>query len=432
MNQIIPVIRKENEVFIFENYDTIKSWLTEGCKEYLEKEYSHLSDALDDKEILDGIKKSIKTVQEEIKEPYADVEKKLDDLLKIIQAPISRITKLKQEIEYKEKEERIKEYAKTFSADLGVYADKVLSSDSFFEHQWLTTKFGDKKWHEAVSDKITAITKDLNTINNIGGSNTNALLARYYETLSLNNVEEYLENLNASETGEVNVLEDNDAVVGYKVLKIFGTNQQISQIMDEIRLLGLDYEEIEDNMPKEFKEITEPDFDSFVAFDIETSGSEGAARDALPSDITEIGAVKVIDGKIVETFSQLSNPGRPILPRIERLTGITNEMVADKPSVNEVIKLFKDFCCDLPLVGHNIKSMDLYYISAAAKRNGIEFSNQYFDTYLYAKRFKEENDWDNVKLEYLAGQFGIKDESHHRAYNDAEVNVAVYYKLKEM
>ena len=54
------------------------------------------------------------------------------------------------------------------------------------------------------------------------------------------------------------------------------------------------------------------------------------------------------------------------------------------------------------------------------------------DSYLYAKKFKDEKGWDNVKLEYLAGQFGIKDESHHRACNDAEVNVDVYFKLRNL
>ena len=87
--------------------------------------------------MLDGIKKSLKEVQKQIKEPYADVEKKLDDLIKILQEPISRITKLKQELEYKQKAERIMEYAKIFVPDPGAYADKILSSESFFEHQWL-------------------------------------------------------------------------------------------------------------------------------------------------------------------------------------------------------------------------------------------------------------------------------------------------------
>ena len=233
-------------------------------------------------------------------------------------------------------------------------------------------------------------------------------------------------------SGNLDELSDNDITVGYKILKIYGTNKQMSQVLDELTLLNVEYEEIEDGMPKDFEEITEPVMDSFVAFDIETSGTSGAAYDDLPSEITEIGAVKVVNGEVISTFSELCNPGRKITRRVEQLTHITNEMVKDKPSVNEVIKQFREFCSDLPLVGHNIKSMDLHYISTAAKRNGIEFANPYFDTYLYAKRFKDQMGWENLKLEYLAGQFGIKDESHHRAYNDAEVNVAVYFKLKEM
>ena len=431
MHEIVPVIKKENDVFVLENYDLLKTWLSEGCSEYLHKEYKDIDEALKDKEVLDGIKKSLKDVQKQIKEPYDDVEKKLDDLIKILQEPLTRITKLKQELEYKQKAEKIMDYARIFVPDLGAYAEKILSSGSFLEHQWLTAKFSEKKWRDAVGDKISSIIKDLNTINNVGGKDVNALLARYYETLSLDNTEEYLKNLNETRPQQLETREEEDKVVGYKILKIYGTHSQMSQVLDELDLLGLDYEEIEDGMPKEFEEIKTPDMDSFIAFDIETSGSEGATYNGLPSDITEIGAVKVIDGHITETFSELCNPGRQILPRIERLTGITNEMVADKPSVNEVIKQFKEFCGDLPLVGHNIRSMDLRYISAAVKRNGIDFSNKYFDTYLYAKKFKESKDWDNVKLEYLAGQYGIRDDSHHRAYNDAQVNAAVYFKLKE-
>ena len=430
MNDIIPVIRREDGILFFDNYDALKSWLTAGAKDYLKKEYSSIAEALYDKKELETVKEKLKEVKEDINKPYADVNAKLDELLKIIQEPLSRINKYKKEYERIEKEIRIKTYIYGHSDVLGAYKDKIADSAAFIEDEWFTVKFTDKKWKDAVDAKMATIVQDINTIYNIGGDHKNALLARYYETLSLDNAKEYLENLKSDVSGNLETVNDYDKTIGYKVLKIYGTSRQMSQVLDELDLLNLEYEELEDGMPQEFKEILVPEMDSFVAFDIETSGSEGAVNDALPSDITEIGAVKVINGKIIETFSELCNPGRPIMPRIARLTGITNEMVADKPSVNEIIKQFKDFCGDLPLVGHNIKSMDLHYISAAAKRNGIEFSNRFFDTYLYAKRFKEAKGWDNVKLEYLAGQYGIRDESHHRACNDAEVNVAVYYKLK--
>ena len=91
MHEIIPVVNKDNDVFVLKNYDQLKQWLTQGCQEYLSKEYNSLSEAEDDKELLEGIKNSLNNTLDEIKEPYADVEKKLEDLIKIIQEPISRI-----------------------------------------------------------------------------------------------------------------------------------------------------------------------------------------------------------------------------------------------------------------------------------------------------------------------------------------------------
>ena len=58
--------------------------------------------------------------------------------------------------------------------------------------------------------------------------------------------------------------------------------------------------------------------------------------------------------------------------------------------------------------------------------------NPFFDTYLYAKRFKDAQGWENVKLEYLSGVFGIEQNAAHRAWCDAEANVGVYFKLKEL
>ena len=432
MNELIPVIRRENGVSVFENYDAFRSWLSKGAEEYMIKEYTSVDEALQDMEVLDDIKNRLNEIKADINKPVADVNKQLDELLKIIQKPITRINSIKRENSKAEKTAKILQYAMSSSEPLGAYAGRVIGSESFIEDDWLTTKYSEKKWKDAVDAKISTAVKDINTINNTGGEHKAALLARYYETLSMENTKQYLENLGAGTEGNLQETGDDDNVVGYKVLKIYGTRRQMSQILDELELLGLDYEEVEDGMPRDFEEITEPVMDSFVAFDIETSGTNGAAHNDAPAEITEIGAVKVINGEIVSRFDELCNPGRTITKQVEALTHITNEMVKDKPSVDVVIKLFKDYCGDLPLVGHNIRSMDLHYISAAAKRNGIEFSNKFFDTYLYAKKFKDEKGWENVKLEYLAGQFGIKDESHHRACNDAEVNVDVYFKLRNL
>ena len=185
-------------------------------------------------------------------------------------------------------------------------------------------------------------------------------------------------------------------------------------------------------MPGNLEELTVPVFDSFVAFDIETSGTFGAAKGDAPSEITEIGAVKVENGEIVSRFTSLCNPGRKITPIATKVTHITDAMVASEPPVDVVIRLFAEFVGDSILVGHNIKSSDLHYITTAANRAGVAFENQFFDTYLYAKTLKEQQNWENVKLEYLSKVFGITQNEAHRAWCDAEANVDVYFKLKEL
>ena len=179
-------------------------------------------------------------------------------------------------------------------------------------------------------------------------------------------------------------------------------------------------------------ERTAPDFDSFVCFDLETSGTYGAANGDAPAEITEIGAVRVVNGEITETFSQLVNPGRKILPRISRITGITDAMVSDQPDVETALRSFADFVGDSILVGHNIKSSDLYYIDRAAKRAGIRLENPFFDTYRFARTLKEAQGWENVKLEYLSEALGIDQPAAHRAWCDAQAHAVLYGKLKAL
>ena len=83
--------------------------------------------------------------------------------------------------------------------------------------------------------------------------------------------------------------------------------------------------------------------------------------------------MKVVNGVVVDKVDWLCNPGRKIVPRIARLTHITDEMVENEPSVAEIIRMFVDYVGDLPVVGHNIRSSDLHYISKAAKKAGIAF-----------------------------------------------------------
>ena len=142
--------------------------------------------------------------------------------------------------------------------------------------------------------------------------------------------------------------------------------------------------------------------------------------------------MKVENGKVVSRFSSLCNPGRKITPIATKVTHLTDAMVASEPPVDVVIRQFAEFAEGYILVGHYIKSSDLHYITTAANRAGVAFENKFFDTYLYAKTLKEQQGWENVKLEYLSKVFGITQNEAHRAWCDAEANVGVYFKLKEL
>lgn len=426
----VEVVQKESEI-VFANYEAVKKWISDGVAEFEGKEYTNPDEASKDREVLETVKNKLKAVQEELRSPYAKADKQLDDLLKIIQKPLSVINKYEKELKQNAKKQQIMSFAEGVLAGIENNSDKIISSKAFFDDDWLKATYTDKKWKDAVTEKIASISRDLTSISRTAGEKKAEMLAVYYETLSMDSIKNFVNNI-SSETSDIKEAEDTDKVIGHKVIKVYGTSSQMSQIFDELELMGIDFEEIEDGMPKEQEELLEPSFDSFVAFDIEHSGTYGAAYGDGPAEITEIGAVKVVNGKAVDQIDLLMNPGRKITKRNEQLTRITNEMVENEPPVSVRIKEFKDFVGDMILVGHNIKSVDLPFINLAGKKNGIAFENQFFDTCIYAKKFKEAKSWDNVKLEYLAGQFGIEDPGHHRADNDAKVNVDVYFKLKEL
>jgi len=98
----------------------------------------------------------------------------------------------------------------------------------------------------------------------------------------------------------------------------------------------------------------------YVVFDVETTGPAAGKGGA----ITEFGALKLVGGEVIDEFSTLVNPGRPIDPFVVRLTGITDRMVADAPSVSEVMPRFEEFVEGCVLVGHNVQ-FDCSFVTAA-------------------------------------------------------------------
>ena len=113
---------------------------------------------------------------------------------------------------------------------------------------------------------------------------------------------------------------------------------------------------------------------SYIALDLETTGLE-----ARLDKITEIAALRVVDGRVEERFVTLVNPGRQLGERITVLTGITDDMVKDAPAIEDMIGDVVRFCGNLPLLGHNIL-FDYAFLKRAAVNSGLDFEREGIDT----------------------------------------------------
>lgn len=160
---------------------------------------------------------------------------------------------------------------------------------------------------------------------------------------------------------------------------------------------------------------------SYIAFDLETTGLSPETN-----EIIEIGVLKVQDGKVQERFMEFIMPSEPISARITEITGITNEMVADARSREEVIPAFLDFCGNEVLVGHNI-IFDYSFMKNQAELLGLSFEKQGIDTLKIARRVHK--NMESKSLEALCAHYEIDNKAAHRAYHDALATAKLYQTL---
>lgn len=437
LNEIVVIAEQTPGQVSFHNFEDLREYMERGLYVYKNTVYTpeNLNQAEKDLKDLKAIKKKIADKKKELETAYSmpieDVKKRLDELLDMVKEPMDFIDKMIKTNAKLAKQRDIMVYARSQATALGEYSDRFIESSAFFNDRWLNATYKDKDWKADIDKKVYDAGVALETINKIGGNNTGALLGFYFDKLSLDGAEQFMELVKSDAFDEVAVAEERNALAGYKILKVYGTERQMLQLMTQLDFSEMEYEEIEDGMPKEMEEITESTFDTFVAFDIEHTGTFGINNGDAESEIIEIGAVKVENGNVIERFDMLANPGRKIVPMIARLTNITDEMVAKEPPVSEVIMKFKEFVGDSVLVGHNIKSCDIPHIIRAARKAGVSFDNAYLDTKKMANRLKAKKGWENIKLPYLAQYYGIKQEEAHRAWCDAEANAYVYLELRK-
>ena len=164
--------------------------------------------------------------------------------------------------------------------------------------------------------------------------------------------------------------------------------------------------------------------DSFVVFDIETTGFS-----SVTNHIIEIGAVKVENGKIVDRFSTYVNPQEPIPYRITKLTTITDADVMDAPTIDQVLPEFFAFCEGCVLVAHNA-SFDIGFIKENARRLGLPYAYTHVDTLAMARVLLPQ--LAKFTLDHVAKTVGVSLENHHRAVDDAEATAEIFEKFIPM
>lgn len=170
-----------------------------------------------------------------------------------------------------------------------------------------------------------------------------------------------------------------------------------------------------------FEQINIPTFKDYIVLDFETTGL------SFETDkILEIGAIKVSNGKIIDTFDTLINPKIKIPPYIQKIVKITDEMVKNKPSIEDIFKDFLNFLDNKNLVIHNA-NFDMNFLIYNANSLGFEVHNKALDTVSVCKKLFK--DLKKYNLGYLCKYFDIKNISAHRALSDAKATYYLYEKL---
>lgn len=164
---------------------------------------------------------------------------------------------------------------------------------------------------------------------------------------------------------------------------------------------------------------------TYVVFDTETTGFNAAGEDQM----IEIGAVKLKDGEIIDRFDELINPGYHIPDHISELTCITDDMVKDSDSEEEVTKRFLSWVGDCPLVAHNAK-FDISFVSMAMKKYNLgEFNYTVLDTLELSHILDQA--YARHSLSALVKRYNVpwEEDAHHRADYDAEGTALVFAKM---
>jgi DNA polymerase-3 subunit epsilon len=165
---------------------------------------------------------------------------------------------------------------------------------------------------------------------------------------------------------------------------------------------------------------------ALTVFDTETTGLSPSAGD----EIIAIGAVRILNGRLLqqEIFDRLVRPGRPVRREAQAVHGISNEMLAHQPPLQEVLPAFHRFAEDTVLVGHNA-AFDMRLLQMAEAATGVVFDQPVLDTLLLSALVHPGHADAEHRLEAIAARLGVAVVGRHTALGDALLTAEAFLKL---
>lgn len=211
------------------------------------------------------------------------------------------------------------------------------------------------------------------------------------------------------------------AITDHGVLQAFPDAQIASKGSGLKMIYGVEGYLINDDSKLYEEDVNYPLDGTYIVFDIETTGFS-----PINDGITEIGAVKVVNGSIKGRYSTFVNPEKPIPAKVIELTGITNDMVRNERTISEVLPEFFEFCGDGALVAHNA-SFDISFIKEKARKSNMAIDPIVVDTLTLARLLLPA--LKRHKLNQVAKYLKISLENHHRAVDDANATAEIFLKF---
>jgi len=169
--------------------------------------------------------------------------------------------------------------------------------------------------------------------------------------------------------------------------------------------------------------------DEYVVFDFETTGLSPWGGD----EVIEVAAMRIFGDKLDEQniFHSLVNPKRLISPEATRINGITNEMVADAPTIDQVFPTFLDFCGGAYLVAQNAK-FDMSFVSKYLVQFQMKKQLEVYDTIHFSRRAYPNENSHNLDIICKRLELTITAAERHRSLGDVKLTAKAFLRLKEM